>query len=249
MSSEIRVFADAQALSAAAAQRIVELAHAAIQARGAFHLALSGGSTPRLLYARLASPSVAPRIDWNKVHIYFGDERSVPPDHPDSNYRMAREAMLESLPIPPTQIHRLPGESADLERAAQGYAALLERQLPLLEGMPAFDLILLGMGDDGHTASLFPGTTALAQQRRWVVPVFVDKLGTWRLTFTYPLINNAANVLLLVAGASKAPRLREILAAPAAAAAYPVQGVRPRGRLEWYLDQAAAADLPPEARP
>lgn len=248
MNREIRVFADAQALAVAAAERIVGLAHEAIGQRGAFHVALSGGSTPRMLYQRLAGQAVAPRIDWNKVHVYFGDERTVPPDHRDSNFCMAREAMLDTLPIPSQQIHRLPGEAENLERAAQDYSVMLGRQLPQHNGVPVFDLILLGMGDDGHTASLFPGTTALTENSRWVVPVFVEKLDTWRLTFTYPLINNAAHVLLLVAGASKAFRLQEIHGDSSFAETYPVQGIMPRGSLEWYLDEAAVALLAREGR-
>jgi 6-phosphogluconolactonase len=244
MKEKIQVFADGEAISLAAAKTVVELANQAIKARGAFHLALSGGSTPKRLYQHLASKAFSDQVDWSQVHIYFGDERSVAPDHADSNYRMACEAMLKSLPIPSTQVHRMRGESEDLVQAAQQYGEVLMQHLPKQDGWPVFDLVLLGMGDDGHTASLFPGTTALDEQRRPVTEVYVPQLSTWRITLTYPVINHARQVLLLVAGASKTDRLYEVLI-EAPAGTYPVMLVKPKqGELDWYLDEAAAAKLP-----
>ncbi len=242
MQREIQVLADGEAVSLAAAEQVVFLAQQAIAQRGAFYIALSGGSTPKRLYQHLASEAFNRRIDWSSVYIYFGDERSVSPDHPDSNYRMACEAMLNELPIPPLQIHRIQGESESLESAAAAYAEQLTA-LPQHNGLPQFDLVLLGMGDDGHTASLFPGTTALDEKIHWVTALHVPQLHTDRITLTYPIINNAAQVTLLVAGANKADRLEEVLVS-AAPGCYPVQGVQPRGQLTWMLDQAAAAKLP-----
>lgn len=242
MERVIRVFDDAEAVSLAAADQVVQAANQAIKENGAFHIALSGGSTPKRLYQHLASDVYRSKIDWEKVHIYFGDERSVAPEHVDSNYRMACEAFLDQLTIPENQIHRMQGERVDLAQSATEYAELL-LGLPADNELPQFDLILLGMGDDGHTASLFPGTVALSENEKTVVAQDVPQMNTKRITLTYPVINNAHRVMLLIAGKSKASRLEEVLVS-APEGCYPVQGVAPKGTLSWLLDQAAAAQLP-----
>ncbi|MEW5757386.1 MAG: 6-phosphogluconolactonase [Pseudomonadota bacterium] len=246
MTSRIQVFSDAEALSLAAAEQVVLSARAAIARRGEFHLVLSGGSTPKRLYEQLASPQFRGRVDWSRVHIYFGDERSVPPDHPDSNFRMANTALMQPLTLDSSHVHRMQGEQQDLEQAARDYARIIQLRVPQTNALPVFDLVLLGMGDDGHTASLFPQTTALKEKDRLVAPVYVEKLHTWRLTLTYPVINNAQQVLFLIAGSSKAQRLAEVLTGQPVD--YPVKAVQPRGELLWYLDESAAALLPQEIR-
>ena len=245
---DLRLFADGDALNYAAAQRWVQLAEAAISARGKFHIALSGGSTPRALYRRLANPDFANRIAWDRVHVYFGDERTVAPEHADSNYRMAKEALLNHVPIPPTQIYRMEGESADPHEAATQYARLLSSKLPMsAQGIVQFDLLLLGVGPDGHIASLFPGTPVLHERARLVEAVFVEKFDSWRITLTLPVIDQARHVLILVSGESKASIMREVFGARTTPP-YPVQLINPQGVLEWYLDQAAASLLPEALR-
>lgn len=242
----LHIHGNTEALSHACAQRFAELAAQAIAARGEFHVALSGGTTPRSLYQRLATPEFANRIDWQRVHIWFGDERSVPPDHPDSNYRMAREALLGHVPIPAGQVHRI---EAEQEGAADVYQALLNSRVPVApSGVAQFDLILLGLGSDGHVASLFPGTAVLQEFHRQVAAVWVAKLNTWRISLTLPVIDNARHVMVLVAGAGKAQIVHDILAAPPRAAPYPVQMINPAGVMEWRLDEQAAQDLPKEDR-
>lgn len=234
------VFPDAERLAAAAAARWIALCHAALAARGVFHVALSGGSTPKRLYHWLARPDQQAVIDWTRVQLWFGDERAVPPEHTDSNYRMVRETLLDHIAIPPQNVHRMHAEPAHIEQNAVDYAAQL-RQLPQdAAGMSVFDLILLGMGPDGHTCSLFPGTPILHERARSVAAVHVQKLDSWRLSLTYPVLDAARQLLFLVAGADKAPMLRQVCRG---AADVPVQGIRPRGEVEWYLDAAAAAEL------
>jgi 6-phosphogluconolactonase len=244
----IRIFADAEAVSLAAAQEFVRCAGPAIAARGRFAVALSGGSTPRRLYQLLAGEPFRTQVDWSRVDFFWGDERSVPPDHPDSNYRMAREAMLEELPVPADRVHRLEAERADRDAAARAYQETLARVLGVPAGgePPALDLILLGMGPDGHTASLFPHTAALAEKGRWVVVNYVPKFATDRLTLTAPVLNRGREVLFLVAGADKAEPLAEVLEGPPDPERLPAQMIRPaHGRLAWYVDRPAAARLSP----
>lgn len=232
----VRRFADADALAQAAADEIVAIATACIAARGSFSIALSGGSTPKRLHAALVARG-RDAIDYTRVAFYWGDERGVPPDHPDSNYRMARETLLEPLglaassPVSDTQIHRMPTERADREQAAADYAA----RLP-----PALDLVLLGMGDDGHTLSLFPDTAALEEKTRLVVINDVPQKQTWRMTLTYPAVAAARRVRFLVAGADKAKVLAEVLEGPPLV--YPSQRITARD-LAWFVDDAAAAQL------
>jgi 6-phosphogluconolactonase len=248
--SDIRVYEDPAALARAAAERIVSLATEAVGARGRFSIGLSGGSTPRALYTLLASGEVAPRIDWAHVHIFWGDERCVPPDHSESNYRMAREALLDHVPLPEGNVYRIRGE-IDPAQAAVDYEQVLHaffRQPVGLANLPQprFDLLLLGMGDDGHTASLFPGTAALREQSRWVVENHVEKLGAWRITLTPVAIHAAATVVFLISGGNKAATLRAVLKGPHQPEKYPSQLVQPEhGDLIWMVDAAAAAQLNP----
>jgi 6-phosphogluconolactonase len=227
----------------ATAARVVACANEAIERRGRFDWVLAGGSTPEQLYRLLAGPEHAPQVDWSRVCFFFGDERCVSPDDAQSNYRMARGSLLGPIGASPERIHRMPGELGP-ERAAERYQAELEGCLApaALGALPAFDLVLLGMGADGHTASLFPGAPELDETRRWVVGSHPSGLVP-RLTLTLPLINAARRVLFLVAGADKAPAAREVLAG-SVPAALPAARVRPSaGRAERLLDAAAAAKL------
>jgi 6-phosphogluconolactonase len=249
----IRVFPDSEAVSRAAAGEFVRAATEAVAARGRFTVALSGGSTPQRLYQILAEAPFRDRVDWGKVEVFWGDERSVPPDHKDSNFRMAREALLDRVPLPAANVHRLEAERADRDAAARDYQAVLVRTfgVPADGEPPAFDLILLGMGPDGHSASLFPDTTALGEMKRWVVVNYVPKFATERVTLTYPILNRAREVLFLVAGADKAEPLHDVLEGPPDARRLPSQAIRPTaGKLLWYVDRKAAArltHLPPDA--
>jgi 6-phosphogluconolactonase len=242
----IRIFADVESLDEAAAHEFVHCAREAVTARGRFTVALSGGSTPRRLYQLLAAEPFRTQVDWGRVEIFWGDERCVPPDHADSNYRMAREAMLSHLPIPDEHIHRLQGERADRDAAARDYEAVLARVFGARVGdePPALDLNLLGMGTNGHTASLFPYTKALDEMTRWVVANFVPELHTDRLTMTRPMLNHSRQVLFLVAGADKAEPLAEVLTGPLDPKRLPAQLIQPAGQLIWFVERAAAAHLP-----
>jgi 6-phosphogluconolactonase len=235
---KLHIFDGVEALNEAAARHWQEQAGAAVAARGAFHVALAGGSTPRRLYARLAQDDYRQRLPWAKTHIYFGDERCVPPDHADSNYRMAHEALLSQVPVPRAQIHPLYDPALSPEQNATHYAELIG-------GIASFDLILLGMGDDGHTASLFPGTAILDETRRLVAAQYVEKLAAWRISLTLPTLNAARQVSVLVAGVGKAERIAAV--AGTNMPYYPIQRVQPQpGRLDWFLDHAAAQQLPAE---
>jgi 6-phosphogluconolactonase len=237
---EIRTYPDSDRLARAAAEHFVTLAARGRRGGRRFAVALAGGSTPRAAYALLATEEFAARVDWSRVHVFWGDERCVLPDHPDSNYRMAREALLDKIPIPTENVHRMRGELVP-DEAAAAYQAELEA---VLGAGGRFDLILLGMGGDGHTASLFPGAAALHEGARWVVAHYVDKLAAWRVTLTPAAINAAAQVTFIVSGAGKAQRLLEVLAGPYQPDVLPAQIVRPTdGRLLWLVDAAAAAHL------
>jgi len=238
---EIRILNTATDLFQAAASEFATLAPQAIHSHGRFTVALSGGSTPRSLYALLASGSI-PNIPWEKIFFFFGDERFVPPDHAESNYRMAREAGLFSN-LPQGNVFRLLTEEKDAETAARAYDQTLRKFFDLQPGeFPRFDLMLLGLGPDGHTASLFPGTAALNERSSLVVANWVDKFQTYRLTFTLPVLNRAACDMFLVSGADKASIVREVLENEAAN--LPSQKVCPvDGRLLWLLDRAAGSGL------
>ena len=223
-------------LAREAADLIAAAAGSRIELGLGFSIALSGGSTPRRLYELLASEPWRERIRWDQVQVFFSDERCVPPDHPDSNFRMACQTLLDQVPIPYENIHRLRGE-IEPEAAAREYEQLLADQL----GDGGLDLVLLGMGEDGHTASLFPDTPALAEQAQRCVAVYVDKLKSWRLTLTATFINRSDQVMVLVAGAAKTQRLQEVLESPPEAQRLPIQLIRPdSGRLIWLMDSAAA---------
>ncbi|MBL8152577.1 MAG: 6-phosphogluconolactonase [Anaerolineae bacterium] len=237
--SDIQIVADADALAVEAAHRIVTTAQEAIHENGRFSLALSGGSTPERLYRLLAGKPFAEQIDWAKVYVFWGDERCVPPDHPDSNYRMAHEALLAHVPIPAGQIHRIYGED-DPGEAAQAYEKALREFCG--DGPPRLDLILLGMGDDGHTASLFPHSAALdAPPDRWVVENLIPTKQVWRVTLTASAINAARQVIFLVSGPEKAERLQQVLHSPYRPHDLPAQLIHPaNGKLLWLVDEAAA---------
>jgi 6-phosphogluconolactonase len=245
-SPEVRVYPDATALAEAAAEVLARTAARAVGETGRFHVALAGGSTPRAVYERIAADELSGRskLPWASMEIFFGDERCVPPDHAESNFRMAREALLDRVPIPPENIHRIHGE-LEPKAAAQAYEAELKRVVPLHHGgLPRLDLVLLGVGQDGHTASLFPGTPALEEKTRAVVANPAPRPGGWRVTLTLPALSGASNVLFLVLGAEKAPMLRRVLRTDTAGARFPAQRVRPTaGWLRWFLDEAAASEL------
>jgi len=233
------VFPSAEAVTRAAADRFASVAAESIAARGRFSVVLSGGSTPRGTYRRLANDPYARQIDWAKTFIFFGDERSVPPDHPDSNFRMANEALLSRVPIPPGNIKRMAGEG-DPNASAAAYEADLRAWFGRAD-WPRLDLVFLGMGDDGHTASLFPGSAALQETARWVVANWVEKFHTFRITLTLPAINHAARVLFLVTGAGKTERLAQVLNDEPSDAPLPSQLIQPlEGTVEWLVDEAAA---------
>src|SRR6516225_2677189 len=240
-SAEIRVFQDPSALFHAAAKEFSDQAQSAIREAGRFMVTLSGGSTPKSLYSLLATNADLP---WDKIYFFFGDERHVPPDNPESNYRMAREALLCKVPIPAQNIFRVPAENPDAAQAAQTYEATLRQFFPPVEAFPRFDLILLGMGPDGHTASLFPASKALQEKSRWVVSNWVEKFKTDRITLTLPVLNNAAVVMFLAAGEDKTETLKEVLQGTKPGEQFPSKLVRPtNGQLIWLVDQAAAAAL------
>jgi 6-phosphogluconolactonase len=239
---DILVLDDAEAVARAGAERFAELAARAIAERGSFAVVLAGGTTPRRVYELLAGEELGRRVEWERVHVFFGDERSVPPDHADSNYRMANEALLARVPLPPRNIHRMEGQG-DAAANASRYEDEL-RGYFAEAGRPRFDLLMLGMGDDGHTLSLFPDTQALGESSSWVAANHVEKLGAWRITLTAGAANAARHVLFLVTGAGKAERLREVLFGERDPRRLPSQLIRPEeGLLEWIIDEAAAARL------
>ena len=241
----ITVHTDPDRLADLVAERLIALSTTAIAQRDAFHLALSGGSTPKRLYQALAGKKRQSRIEWNRIHLYFGDERAVPPTHADSNYRMAREALIDHVQIPADNVHRMAASPEHIEQDAAAYAELLSSRLPRnAAGLPSFDAILLGLGPDGHTCSLFPDTPILDETTRSVAPVHVARLDSWRLSLTYPVLNAARHLMFLVAGADKAAILRRICqSATRSADLLPVERIRAQGQVEWHLDQAAAAEL------
>jgi 6-phosphogluconolactonase len=240
--ADIRVLKDSPAVAHAAADMIVHAARQSASAGKNYSIVLSGGSTPKLLYQLLAADPYRAQIDWSKIEMYFGDERVVPVDHPDSNFKMANEALLSHVPLKPENVHRMRGE-IDPNQAAIEYGQMLKARFG--EGGP--DMTLLGMGDDGHTASLFPHTSAVAETHHRCVAHFVEKSTTgrsWRITLTAPFFNRSAQVLFLVTGASKAARLVEVFRGTRDPERLPVQLIQPAsGQLIWMLDEAAAANI------
>ena len=238
---ELHFGSDAAETAREAAEYVVALAEDRTRAQGRFTVAFPGGSTPRGLFGLLASPPYAGRIAWERWHVFWGDERCIPPDHPDSNYRMAKEALLDRVPLLAEHIHRIRGEMPP-QAAAQEYEEGLRQAFPA--STPAFELILLGLGDDGHTASLFAGTDALKEERRLVVANRVPHLHTHRITFTLPLINAARAVAFLVTDGSKAGALSRVLEPPPGDPVLPAALVRPAsGAVHWFLTRGAAQRL------
>ena len=243
----IQSYPTPEALADAVARHIVTCAAEAIAARGRFVIALSGGSTPEAAYRRLATGDWRDRLDWQRTQVLWGDERCVPPDDPQSNYRMAKETLLDRVPIPGNQIHRIKGED-DPEQAAAGYERALRSLLRChperSEG--SLDLVLLGLGEDGHTASLFPGQAAVHEAERWVMAVPAPSGDLWRVTLTPAVLNLARNVTFVVSGAGKSFRLAQVLEGPVDSDLLPAQAIHPpQGRLTWMVDRAAAARLGP----
>jgi 6-phosphogluconolactonase len=237
MRVQVKIVVDNLSLAQAAAQEFHRLAEDAVQKRGRFSVALAGGNTPRSVYSLLATEHR--NLPWDRVHIFFGDERAVPPEHPDSNFRMASESLLAHVPIPDANVHRIRAE-LEPEAAARDYESQLREFFhPGADSCPRFDLVLLGLGEDGHTASLFPGTAALHESVHTVVANWVEHLNTFRITLTYPVLNHAADVIFLVAGEGKAQVLADVL--KQGDGKYPAQLVLPDdGRLLWLADQEAA---------
>ena len=242
---DIHVYPTSQALLEAAAQHLLDHARQAIETRNSFTIALAGGSTPKGLYAMLAAPPFRSQLDWTKIRFFWGDERHVPPDHADSNYRMAHEALLSHLPISMAHVHRVPSELPDAQTVADQYEAVLRKQFAVSgPEIPRFDFILLGMGPDGHTASLFPGTKAVHETNRLVAAPWVERLQTSRITFTPVLLNHARQVTFLICGHAKADTLHAVLEGPFQPDALPAQVIGPRaGTLTWFVDQEAAGAL------
>lgn len=243
--AEILICRDMSDISRRAAELFVELAVGVVEKGNRFSVVLSGGSTPRALYTLLASHPYCERIHWASVRLFWGDERCVSADHPDSNYRMAREAWIEHSPIPDENVHRIRAEMENHELAAEQYENEIRQFFLLsLKEWPRFDLVLLGMGEDGHTASLFPQTRAVQESSRLVVANYVDQLGSFRITMTAPAINHADTVVFLVSGHSKAGALREIIEGKHRPQLYPAQLIRPsNGKLLFLVDEAAAGQL------
>lgn len=241
---EIIIVENSIAIADEAARQVVDAAAEAVAARGRFTIALAGGSTPRATYQRLTLPPFVDRMPWSKTWVFFGDERCVGPEHPESNYRMAYDAMLSKVPVPPEQIFRVQGEAEDYEAVAQDYARKLAEIFGTRRGeSPRFDLVLLGLGVDGHTASLFPGSPAVREVFRAVAAVHAAAAAIpKRVTFTLPVITAAARVMFLAAGGEKAKVVKAVLVD---GTLLPAAMARPTdGRLQWILDRAAAALLP-----
>lgn len=247
---KVEIFPTSAELTAAAAERFVAAAEAAIAATETFSVALSGGSTPHALFAALASPEYASRVRWPCVHIFWGDERCVPPDDDASNYKMARETLLDHVPVRDANIHRIRGEDAP-EDAAELYERELRRAFETRTGPPRaergarFDLVLLGLGTNGHTASLFPQLHAVRERTRWAMAENIEMLQMWRITLTPVILNQAAEILFIVSGREKAAILRRVLYGARAINELPAQSIAPvDGRLSWLIDAAAATELP-----
>jgi 6-phosphogluconolactonase len=234
MKPEQKILADASTLIEAAAEQFVASARAAIAKRGVFHVALAGGSTPKGLYQKLATSPYMEQIDWSRVNLFFGDERCVLPTHEDSNFKMAREAMIDHLPIPHENVFRMPTEEGVAPDVAIRYGRTMKEVL----GEAPLDLVLLGLGPDGHIASLFPDTKALDVTESATTSVYVEKFDSWRVTMTYPVINAARQVIVFIAGEAKAAIVKDITTG--AVDGLPVQRLQPQGEYYWYMDSAAA---------
>lgn len=234
MKAEQKVLPDAQSLIEAATEQFVALARTAIAKRGVFYVALAGGSTPKGLYKKLATLPYRDQVDWSRVHLFFGDERCVLPTHDDSNFKMANEAMIEHISIPQKNVHRVPTE----EGVAPDVAIRYGRKMQEVLGDAPLDLVLLGLGPDGHIASLFPETPALEVTESKVTSLYVEKFESWRVTMTYPTINAARQVIVFIAGEAKAAIVKDITSD--VVEGLPVQRLAPQGDYFWFMDAAAA---------
>jgi 6-phosphogluconolactonase len=243
---DIRILTNIDAIARRAAEEFVQSATSAISEKGSFTVSLAGGSTPKALYSLLVGDAgLRAKLPWDKMHLYFGDERHVDPDHADSNFRMATEAMIAKSPLKPEQVTRIKGEYKDTEKAAQEYEQTLRASFKLADGQfPRFDLVLLGMGNEGHTLSLFPGTKALHETKRIVVRNWIGKLYTERITLTAPAVNRAAQIIFMVTGVDKALALKGVLEGPYEPEQLPAQMIQPQGgKVQWLVDTAAGSML------
>ena len=245
-STEVRILPDAASIAKRAAAALLEIAADAVRQKGSFELVLSGGSTPKALYGLLVDdPALRSQVPWEKMHLFFGDERHVKPEDPQSNYRMAWEAMISKSPLKPEQVTRVKAENPNAEDAAKDYEQAIRTYFKLADGQfPRFDLVLLGMGSEGHVASLFPGTKALRENRRIVVHNWVGKVLMDRITLTAPAINNARHIISMVTGADKCPALTAVLERVYEPDQLPAQLIQPvNGTLLWLVDTAAGGML------
>jgi 6-phosphogluconolactonase len=243
--ARVHVFPSPDELALGAAERVTAIVEAAIEERGRCSIALAGGSTPRPLYRLLASRRFSDRIRWQELHVFWGDERCVPPEDPASNYGMAQEALLHEVPVAAAHVHRIHGEQPP-EAAADAYEIDLREHFEAPAGanrMAQFDLVLLGLGSNGHTASLFPGQRAVHERERWVLAERIAELAAWRITLTPPVINAAREVLFLVSGSAKAEVVRRVLEEQPQPDRLPAQAIQPSGGAVWFLDAAAASQL------
>ena len=241
--SRIQIEADSESLALAAARLLVDTAKQAVGDRKVFTIAVSGGSTPKRLFEILADPTkpYLSELPWSATHFFWVDERHVPPGDKDSNYRMTREAMLAHVPVQVANIHRIISENPNAEAAAINYEGTLRT---FFNGLPRFDLVILGLGEDGHTASIFPGSPVLHETKRLVAAPRVEKLNTFRITLTLPVLNNGATIVFLVSGSSKAQILQEVLTSESDPERLPAQAIQPtHGELKWLVDQPAASLL------
>ena len=242
----LEIAKDQLSLAEIAADKIIALTVDSIHRQGQFTIALAGGSTPRGIYTLLATLPNRSKIDWKRVFIFWGDERNVPPENTNSNYQMVKQTLLDHVPIPTKNIYRIEGE-LDPNIAALQYEQNMRSFFSVpYDEFPSFDLILLGLGEDGHTASLFPETKALDEKARWVAENYVPKLNEWRITFTIPLINSSANIIIVVSGEQKADIIKDVLGGNNQSSKSPIESIRPKdGNLLWLVDQAAASKLSP----
>lgn len=244
--AQVHVCTDARELSRSVAERVVQLAQEAIESRGRFTIAFSGGNTPKPMYELLATPEFSKRIDWSKTYAFWGDERCVPHDSPQSNYRMVNDLLLSKVPIPRENVHPTVGQDEDPSRSAENYERSI-RNVFQANGkeIPSFDLNLMGIGDEGHTASIFPDSPVFDVQDRLVTFVHVEKVKMWRITFTLPLLNHARHVVFMVEGKGKQDILPQVLDSANPSRTIPAQFIHPvNGTLEWFVDELAAQKLP-----
>ena len=240
---QLRVYRDPEQVAAAAAELFVDTAAESISARERFRVVLSGGSTPRRAYQLLATEPFARRVDWEKVEFFWGDERYVPAADPDSNYRLAAETLLQRVPAPSFNIHRVPTEVSPPSAAAFAYESSIRQSFGEAQSTPHFDLIFLGLGTNGHTASLFPHSPALQETSHLVLADFVSEVNAWRITMTAPLLNRGRTVAFLINGQKKADVFREVVLGPRDPQHLPAQLIAPQGHLLWLADQPAASRL------